>query len=239
MFLTGTTRVFFPFLGSAAEHAYGRRNEALQQLTDAGSVARRQRWSRDTFWELVGGMPERTPLHTRVAGSFTRPAYRVEKLIYESQPNVHVTANLYIPAAGKPPYPGVLFQMGHSPNGKAAATYQRCCQGLVQFGYMVLGFDPMGQRERIYYPDASGVRTRLSSPEAEHSQAGKQMLLAGDSAARFQAWDAVRSLDVLASHPLVDETARGDGPVGRRHAEYVSGCGGRPDCGCGDLQREY
>ena len=30
------------------------------------------------------------------------------------------------------------------------------------------------------------------------------MLLVGDTATRMQAWDAVRSLDVLASHPLVD-----------------------------------
>ena len=30
------------------------------------------------------------------------------------------------------------------------------------------------------------------------------MLLVGDTATRMQTWDAVRSLDVLASHPLVD-----------------------------------
>ncbi len=108
-------------------------------------------------------------------------------------------------STGHPPYPGVLFQMGHTSNGKAGDTYQRCCQGLARLGYLVLAFDPMGQgSERIYYPDSSGIRSRLESADSEHTVPGKQMLLNGDTATRLQLWDAVRSLDVLASHPLAD-----------------------------------
>ncbi len=198
------SRVLPDFLGKLAAEAYRRRNQALAQLTSVSNIRQRQRWARDTFWKLIGGIPDRTPLNTRTIDSFTRPGYRVDKLVYESQPGLHVAANLYVPTTGKPPYPAVLFQMGHAPNGKASPTYQRCCQGLVQLGYVVLGFDPMGQGERIYYPDASGIRTRLPSADEEHSLAGRQMLLAGDSATRLQVWDAVRSLDVLASHPMVD-----------------------------------
>ncbi|MDW8353543.1 MAG: acetylxylan esterase [Bryobacterales bacterium] len=62
----------------------------------------------------------------------------------------------------------------------------------------------MGQGERIFYPDAEGRLTRLRSADDEHSVPGKQMLLAGDMATRLQLWDAVRSLDYLASHPLAD-----------------------------------
>ncbi|MGB9605446.1 MAG: alpha/beta hydrolase family protein, partial [Bryobacteraceae bacterium] len=149
-------------------------------------------------------MPERTPLNARVVGSFERPGYRLEKVVYESRPGVIVSANLYVPRAAKPPLPGVLFQMGHALNGKAAEPYQRCCQGLAQLGYLVLAFDPMGQGERIHYLDASGARTRLGSADDEHTVPGRQMLLIGDTATRWQVWDAVRSLDLLASHPLVD-----------------------------------
>ena len=39
---------------------------------------------------------------------------------------------------GARPYPGVLFQMGHSTNGKAHDVYQKCCQGLARLGYVVL-----------------------------------------------------------------------------------------------------
>ncbi len=189
------------FLDGLAARVYQARNREIAALNSPAAVRRRQQWTRETFWKLVGGAPERTPLNIRTIGGFEREHYRVEKLLYESQPNLHVPANLYIPKSGKPPYPGVLFQMGHTPNGKAGATYQRCCQGLVQLGYVVLGFDPMGQGERIYYP--KGFVTN-SGPTGEHSHAGRQMLLVGSTATRMQVWDAVRSLDVLASHPLVD-----------------------------------
>jgi dienelactone hydrolase len=192
------------FLDELAAHAYEARNQKIAALTTPAAVRQYQQWSRETFWKLVGGAPERTPLNVRSVGGFEREHYRVEKLLYESQPNLYVPANLYIPKSFKPPFPGIVFQMGHTPNGKAGATYQRCCQGLAQLGYLVLGFDPMGQGERIYYPDASGIKSRLSQQDEEHSYAGRQMLLAGDSATRMHAWDAVRSLDVLASHPLVD-----------------------------------
>jgi hypothetical protein len=192
------------FLKELGAHAYEARNQKIAALTTPAAVRQYQQWSRETFWKLVGGAPERTPLNVRTMGGFEREHYRVEKLLYESQPNLYVTANLYIPKLFKPPFPGVLFQMGHTPNGKAGATYQRCCQGLAQLGYLVLGFDPMGQGERINYPDASGINSRLAEVDEEHSHAGRQMLLVGDSATRMHAWDAVRSLDVLASHPLVD-----------------------------------
>jgi len=115
-----------------------------------------------------------------------------------------VSGNLYVPDWGKPPYPGVLFQMGHYYSGKAYTSYQKCCQGLARLGYFVLAFDPMGQGERIAYPDASGLNTRLGSATDEHDLPGKQLLLLGDTASRYQVWDAIRSLDYLADHPLVD-----------------------------------
>jgi dienelactone hydrolase len=192
------------FLALGARRAYELRNQQIARLTSPEAIRERQAWVRRTFWQLAGGMPERTPLNLRTAGGFERAGYRVEKLVYESQPGLFIPANLYIPKQGRPPFPGVLFQMGHALNGKASPLYQKCCQGLVQLGFLVLAFDPMGQGERVYYPDASGTRTRLGSADDEHTFAGIQMLLTGDTATRLQVWDAVRSLDVLASHPLVD-----------------------------------
>ncbi len=192
------------FLRDLAERAYELRNQELAKLTTTEAIRRRQQWVRKTFWGLIGGELERTPLNARTLGSFERPGYRVEKVLYESRPNLHIPANLYIPTATKPPFPGVLFQMGHTLNGKAGDTYQRCCQGLAKLGYLVLAFDPMGQGERTYYPSTSLTRTRLPSADDEHTLPGKQMLLFGDTSTRLQVWDAVRSLDYLASHPMVD-----------------------------------
>lgn len=184
------------YLASLARDAYELRNKALAQVTTPADVRARQAWARRTLWELIGGQPERTPLDTKQAGGFNRSGYRLEKLSYESRPGLRVPANLYIPTTGQSPFPGVLFQMGHSLNGKAYESYQKCCQGLARLGYVVLAFDPMGQGERTYY--------HVEDADEEHSRPGRQMLLVGDSATRLQLWDALRSLDVLASHPMVD-----------------------------------
>ncbi len=183
------------YLTSLTREAYARRSAALAALTTPDAIRERQRWVRRTFWQLVGGEPERTPLNLRTANSFTRQGYRVDNITYESQPGLLVSANLYIPTSGSGPFPGVLFQAGHSLEGKAATPYQKCCQALAKLGYVVLAPDPMGQGER---------RTGLSDGDEEHSRPGRLMLLVGDTATRLQTWDAVRSLDVLASHPSVD-----------------------------------
>jgi cephalosporin-C deacetylase-like acetyl esterase len=197
------SRCFPDFLRTLAQQAYERRNRDLAALTTPQAIRDRQNYVRRTFWSLIGGEPQRTPLNARVTGSFERDAYRVEKVVYESRPELHIPANLYIPKSGKPPYPGVLFQLGHSLNGKASGLYQYCCQGLAQLGYVVLSFDTMGQGERTYYPGPNGL-TRLGSADDEHTLPGKQLLLTGDTSSRLQVWDAVRSLDYLASHPFVD-----------------------------------
>jgi dienelactone hydrolase len=191
------------YLRDLAEQAYEARNRAISSLTTPAAIRERQRWVTETFWKLVGGMPERTPLNARTVGTFERPGYRVEKVVYESQPNFHISGNLYIPTVGKPPFPGVLYQMGHTINGKGDGTYQLSCQTLAGLGYVVLGFDPMGQGERTYYPGPVPSRSRLGADE-EHTFPGRQMLLKGITSTRLQTWDSVRSLDYLASHPLVD-----------------------------------
>lgn len=192
------------YLNALAQQALAKRNGELRKLTSPAAIRARQQWVRSTFWSLVGGEPERTPLNPRTTGQFSRDGYRVEKVVYESQPGLHLSANLYVPTTGRPPYPGVLFQMGHSLDGKASGLYQRCCQGLAKLGFVVLGFDPMGQGERTYYPGPNPARTRLGSADDEHTEPGRQMLLLGDSSTRLQTWDAVRSLDYLASLPMVD-----------------------------------
>ena len=114
------SRCFPDYLSRLAKEAYDRRNFAIAKLTSASAINERQRWVRETFWKLTGGVPDKSNLNLRVTGAFVRPAYKVEKLIYESQPGLHIPANLYIPKNHKPPFPGVLFQMGHSLNGMAS-----------------------------------------------------------------------------------------------------------------------
>jgi dienelactone hydrolase len=197
------TRCLPDYLGRLAAEARSRRLQSLESLTSADAVRARQKWARRTFIDLIGPLPEKTPLNARTTGSFARDGYRLEKVVYESRPGFPVAANVYIPS-GTPPFPGILFQMGHTENGKAGDTYQRACQGLARLGFLVLGFDPMGQGERINYPDSTGMRSRLGSADEEHTFPARQMLLVGDNCSALQLWDAVRSLDYLAGHPAVD-----------------------------------
>lgn len=190
------------YLRALAARAYRRRKQALAGLTAPEAIRERQRWVRETFWRLAGGRPRRTPLNARVVGVFERPGYRVEKIVYESQPGLFVPANLYVPAHGSPPFPGVLFQLGHSLIGKAAPAYQKCCQALARLGYVVLAFDPMGQGERLRH--SREFLRRLAYHDGEHTIPGRPMLLTGVTATRLMVWDAVRSLDYLASRPEVD-----------------------------------
>ena len=51
-----------------------------------------------TWWlDALGGMPARTPLNARVVGSAEFDGFRLENIIFESQPGVYVTAHLAIP----------------------------------------------------------------------------------------------------------------------------------------------
>lgn len=192
------------YLRRLADQARLKRASELTKLTSVDAIARRQRWVKETLWRLIGGEPERSPLNARTTGSFERPGYRVERVVYESRPNCHISANLYVPLETQGALPSVLFQMGHAESGKAYPPYQRFAQALARLGYLVLAFDPMGQGERVYYPDSTGKRTRLGFSDDEHTLPGKQLLLFGDSSTRLQLWDAIRSLDFLASHPLAD-----------------------------------
>lgn len=156
--------------------------------------------------DLIGGLPEmRTPLNARVTGVLERPGYRVEKLMFDSLPGFHVTANLYVPLGKPGPFPAVLGTAGHSQAGKAAATYQRAWISLARRGYVVLAYDPPGQGERIEYFDPEMQRPRLRPGGVdEHIMAGLQCLLVGHSIARYFVWDGIRAFDYLTTRPEVD-----------------------------------
>ncbi len=88
-------------------------------------------------WDLIGGPLEKTPLNPRKAGSIERKNYGIDKVIFESQPQVYVTAHLYVPVVGQPPFPGILAPLGHTSNGKSYRNYQYVYQTLARKGYMV------------------------------------------------------------------------------------------------------
>jgi len=188
----------------AAEQLLEARAARVAAIRTPEQAAERQSYIRSTMLEQIGGFPEKTPLNARITGVLKRQGYRIEKLIYESQPNYYVTANLYVPETGAGRFPAVLGTAGHSAGGKSYPLYQRAWIGLVKRGFVVLAYDPPGQGERSEYWDPETGRSRLGIGVPEHIMTGLQCLLTGSNIARYEIWDGVRAVDYLLTRQEVD-----------------------------------
>jgi len=205
-----TLRNMLPtYVNQLAKTLIEERERKVARFSTPSAVAERKAYVRERMLQALGGLPARTPLNARIVGVLERPDYKVEKVIFESQPRFYVTANLYLPKKGRPPYPGILFPLGHEAGAKAYPVWQQMLGALAQKGYVALAWDPVGQGERVqlYDPDFEESKVRRST--TEHTIVGIQCLLAGDNLARYAVWDGVRALDYLLSRPEVDPTRIG------------------------------
>ena len=195
------------WLNRVAQQELQRRQRVIDDIRTVAEAERRKQTVRGKLLELLGGLPDyKGPLNARVTGRLQNDSYTIEKLIYESLPGFYVTANLYRPnQPGR--YPAVLLQAGHTQEGKPED--QRIAANLALKGFVVLAFDPIGQgeREQTYDNQLKGPLAGWSVPE--HIQAGAQALLIGEGSGRYFIWDAMRSLDYLASRPDVDSSRMG------------------------------
>ena len=193
------------YLTGIAKGQWEARAARVAAIRTPAEVRARQDYIRKTLLEEIGGLPGKTPLNARIRGTLDRGGYRIEKLIYESQPHYYVTANVYVPATGKPPFPAVLGTAGHSLDGKAYDGYQRVWISLAKRGILVLAYDPPGQGERLEYLDrATGKGLLGGGGTGEHTMAGAQCLLTGTNIARYFIWDGIRAFDYLLTRPDVD-----------------------------------
>jgi len=183
----------------------------VQQQSDQRRAALRTREDAEAYVQEVqrkisecfGRWPEKTPLNPRVTSVVERDAYRIENVIFESRPGFLVTANLYVPKGRDFPLPGVVGTCGHSSNGKAVEPYQSFAQGLARQGYVVLIFDPIGQGERLQYPNEQ-LKSRIGVGVREHLYGGNQQFLVGEFFGSWRAWDGIRALDYLLTRKEVD-----------------------------------
>lgn len=196
------------YLAERIKEARARRHTALHKITSRAQAEDRIAFVRTQVWKLIGGPLERTPLNMQPVGTLTRAGYRIEKLIFESQPKLYVPAHLYIPTDTTTPRPGILAPLGHASNGKEFRSYQTLFQNLARKGYVVMTFDPYGQGERLQYIDRLTGKRRFSST-GEHDQFGIQALLLGTTCTQYEVWDCIRALDYLVSRPEVDRNRIG------------------------------
>ena len=199
---TPPRKLLHTYLLAECDKHFAARKAEIEKLKTPADIAARQKALREKFIEALGGFPEKTPLNAKTVGTLKRDGYTVEKVIYESRPEHHVTANLYLPE-GKGPFPGVLMPLGHSQNGKAADYMQRGAILLAKNGMAALVYDPIGQGERSQLLDKIG-NPAIKGSTSEHTMVGVGSILVGRSTGSYRIWDGIRSLDYLETRPDID-----------------------------------
>ena len=190
--------------GLAAQQNEDRRKLVAAIATREGAEARQQH-VRETMLRLLGTLPTRSPLNARTTGSTAMDGFRVDKILFDSRPGFTVTALLYVPVGenGGAKFPAIVMAPGHSPAGKAGDV--ATATAFARAGFVVLSYDPIGQGERLQYPDPNNPGHTLSkAPTGEHGEAGLQPTLIGDAVAQYFLWDGMRAVDYLQARAEVD-----------------------------------
>jgi cephalosporin-C deacetylase-like acetyl esterase len=190
----------------------------------AADVSARKQQLRERMLRALGDMPQRTPLNARVTGVIEHERYRIENVVFESQPRFYVTANLYLPKTGRGPYPAILFPLGHEEGAKAHVVWQQLLVTFAENGYVALAWDPIGQGERVQLYDEDFQASKVIRSTTEHTMLGIQTLLVGDALGRYTVWDGMRALDYLLSRPEVDSKRVGvtGNSGGGTHSAYLA-----------------
>ncbi|WP_159076334.1 alpha/beta hydrolase family protein [Flagellimonas amoyensis] len=138
---------------------------------------------------------ERSPLNVKTVGSISMPGYRIDKIYYESLPNLYVPANLYIPKGIKKPAPAILYVCGHAETQKA--YYQGLAHKFAKLGFVCLII------ETIQWGEVRGEHwgTNMNGWFHWYSR--------GYNPGGVEAWNGIRGLDLLSQMPEVNPNALG------------------------------
>ncbi len=176
-----------------------RQEELAAACASPGAMMRYSQEVRDRYLEILGEMPEKTPLQAQVTGVEQQNGFRMEKIVFQSIPGRYVTANLYLPE-GKGRFPATVSLCGHGLHGKNPGATPVL---LARNGIATLVVDPIGQGERWLFINEKGeYATRGATTEHTLLHAG--CVAVGSSLAALQCWDNHRAIDYLVSRPDID-----------------------------------
>jgi dienelactone hydrolase len=145
--------------------------------------------------ELSYYAPATGPLRVTPFGETARPAYRLEKLTYESEPGIAIPALLFVPMGGPVRKPAVIFA---DARGKASAAAE--AEQLAAKGYITLVPDLRG------FGETQPPLDRRDSFVRNFGDYGNTLtaLLIGKTMVGMRAADVVRAVDLLAARQDVD-----------------------------------
>lgn len=195
------------YIYSEAEEYFEREEREKELINSVDQFEDRRKRIQQDFNNYIGALPNRREdISPEYTDTIQKKDYKIEKIILESLPNFHMTANFYLPNNIEDKIPGVLFLCGHTDKSKAYPKYQKVCNQLVRSGFAVLIIDPIGQGERKQYYNKSAQQSNVGDPVKEHSYLGQQCMYLGTNIARYFIADGKYGLDFLVSRPEVDET---------------------------------
>ena len=179
-----------------------------RRITDAAAqeISSKENWEkvreqrRKETLQMLGldPLPPRTPLNIQITGVIDQPEYTIEKIAFESIPQVFVTANLYVPKKRDGPLPTVIYVCGHaySPHGDKV-MYQRHPITLARHGYVAMIIDSIQIAETF---------------ALHHGVLNNEMYdwySRGYTPAGVEVWNVIRALDYLETRPEVDKARFG------------------------------
>lgn len=206
MHYTDASNALYHHFASEAYSLLESRKKSLNSLRSADDWKARQAEIRKTLNEIVGPFPAKTPLNAKVVRTLEKDSYRVEHIVYESQPGFYVTSSLFIPKSlrrGRKA-PTIIYCSGHAAEGYRSRVYQNVMLNLVKKGFIVFAFDPVGQGERFEYYDTEKRTPSVGGPTTQHSYPGSQAFVSGSSQAKYMIWDGIRAVDYLLTRKEVD-----------------------------------
>lgn len=133
-------------------------------------------------------------LNMQLTGIVERDGFRIENILFQTQPGVYATANLYIPN-GKGLFPAVVNLHGHWPDARRTEIMQTTAQILALNGYVCLNIDAWG----------AGERGTAHQHEYHGSNLGASLMDIGYTLAGLQLMDNIRGVDLLCSLSYVDK----------------------------------
>jgi len=187
------------------------RASKIAGLSSLSDWQQRQKLIRETLLNIVGPFPEKTPLNAKITRTINKDGFKVENIIFESQPGFYLTSSMFIPNRlhARDKAPAIIFCSGHSDDGYRYDGYQHDILNMVKKGFIVFAFDPVGQGERLEYFDPKTGKSIVGGPTVEHSYPGAQAFITGSSQARYMIWDGIRTVDYLLTRKEVDSARIG------------------------------
>lgn len=140
-----------------------------------------------------------SPLAPKILGTLQRDGYRVEKVVFQTMPDVWMTANAYVPnRPGR--LPAVLAVHGHWKGAKQDPVVQSRCIGLAKLGFFVLAVDALGAGERAVGKELGEYHGDLTAAT---------LYPVGLTLAGLQVYENMRAVDYLLTRPEVDGSRLG------------------------------